>query len=83
VSTTIPKPWQRSTKRRPCAVCHGAGCLYTGPHNAPVAVVCAQVENGRRIGKVGFLHVISDNGGAWSAWRCSLPKLAKLEAHRG
>ena len=26
-------------------MCHEAGCLYAGPHNSPVAVVCGRVES--------------------------------------
>jgi hypothetical protein len=78
----IPNPWQRSTKRRPCAVCGGAGCLRAGPDRSPVAVVCTVVESVRPVGMVGYLHVLSDTGPTWAPWRCSLPKLASMEANR-
>ncbi len=75
----IPKPWQRSTKRRPCAVCGGSGCLRAGPHDSPSAVVCARIKSGRKVGTIGFLHVLSDNGPTWTAWRVSLKRLEKSE----
>jgi len=71
-----PKPWQRATRRRPCPVCHVAGCLYAGPHNSPVAVVCAGVESPQRIGTAGYLHVLDERGPTWAPWRTSLARLA-------
>ena len=43
-------------------MCHAAGCLYAGPHNSPVAVVCGRVESAERIGAAGYLHVLDDRG---------------------
>ncbi len=71
-----PKPWQRATRARPCPVCHSAGCLCAGPHDSPVAVVCARVESPQRIGTAGFVHVLCDAGPTWAPWRTSLSRLA-------
>ena len=70
-----PAPWQRTTARRPCPVCHRAGCLFTGPQDDPTAVVCANVESAEPIGSRGFLHVLR-NGPAWAPWRRSLRRIA-------
>jgi hypothetical protein len=79
MKSKLPRPWQRSTKRRPCAVCHGAGCLYTGPCKSPIAVVCAKVESNRQIGTSGYLHVLRNDGPLWAPWRTSLGRLEKQQ----
>jgi hypothetical protein len=73
---SLPKPWQRATRARPCPVCHAAGCLYAGPHGSPLAVVCANVESADPIGTAGYLHVLRDAGPTWAPWRVSLGRLA-------
>ncbi len=82
-SARLPRPWQRSTKRRPCAVCNGIGCIIAGKPSSPAAAVCSKVESGRPVGTIGHLHVLRTDGPTWAPWRASLPRLAKLEAHRG
>ncbi len=75
-AATIPKPWRRSTLTHRCPVCRRVGCLFTGPHDAPVAAICRRVEASRRIGERGWLHVLNDSGPTWAPWRVSLAKLA-------
>jgi hypothetical protein len=76
----LPKPWHRA---RSCPICGGGGCLRAGPHDSPVAVVCAKVVSTRPVGLVGHLHVLSDSGPTWAPWRRSLGRLARAEAGRG
>ena len=71
-----PKPWTRTTKARPCPVCHRAGCLLSAPTD-PAAVVCATTESAEPIGTWGFLHILRTDGPAWSKWRLTLARLAK------
>ena len=77
-SNKLPRPWQRCTVARPYPICHAAGCLRAGPHDSPVAVVCARVESPERIGVAGWLHDLDEAGRVWAPWRCSLPRIALL-----
>jgi len=73
--TTTPRPWQRTTSRRPCPLCRGSGCLISSP-TGPAAVVCAQMKSRRRIGAAGFLHELR-SGPAWAPWCASLARMMK------
>jgi hypothetical protein len=72
-----PRPWRRSTPDEPCPMCRRAGCLITGPHDHPSAVVCRRVKSPKAVGELGYLHVLRDDGPTWAAWRNSLPRLAR------
>jgi hypothetical protein len=77
-----PKPWQRATRAPTCQVCHMPGCLCAGPHDMPLAVVCARVESIEPIGTASYLHLLRDNGPTWAIWRCALPRNALLGGPR-
>ena len=62
--------WRRVSKRRPCPVCgHDTWCVYVGPDDMPVAVLCQRVESGRKIGEAGWLHRLRDSVTAWPRWQ--------------
>jgi hypothetical protein len=73
VSTT----WHQTTKRRPCPICSGLGCLITGDPDSPEAAICITVESARQVG-AGWLHTLSNSGPAWPAWRRTLRKAAGM-----
>ncbi len=75
---TTPKPWLRTTRRRPCPICRGSGCLISAAV-APEAAVCLRVESAKPIGVIGWLHLLNDRGPTWCAWRRSLTRLARME----
>ncbi len=65
--------WQRVSRGRLCPVCgKGDWCLFTGPTDAPTAVICARVESPKRCGEAGYLHVLRDDGPTWAPWRRSI-----------
>ena len=74
--TAPPKPWTRTTGRRPCPVCHrGSGCFLSGPSD-PAAIVCARVSSEVQIGAAGHLHEIRPSP-TWASWRSGLARLRK------
>ncbi len=70
-----PKPWTRTTTRRPCPVCRGSGCLASSATD-PASIVCARVSSAEPIGNRGWLHELRP-APTWTAWRMSLERLKK------
>jgi hypothetical protein len=70
-----PAPWQRTSRRRRCPICCGAGCLVAGPPDAPTAAICCRVSSPEPIGDRGHLHELT-RGPTWPKWRRNLKRLA-------
>jgi len=77
----VSKSWQRVSRRRPCPVCDKPDwCLFAGPDDDPVAVICARIESAKRCGDAGCLHVLRDDGPAWPPWRRTLRRAVRMMA---
>jgi len=77
MTTTTPTPWIRTTKAKPCLICHHAGCLVT---TDGAAAVCTKVTSQKSIPGVGHLHELKPSA-AWAPWRVSLAKIAREAAN--
>jgi hypothetical protein len=67
--------WQRVNKQYPCPICSKPDwCLYTGPNDSPMAVICARVESSNRCGESGWLHRLRDFHGDWESPRLTFTR---------
>lgn len=60
--------WNKVSRQHRCPICGRPDwCLYTGPGDAPDAVICARVQSDRRVGTkgAGWLHRLRDSGDSW------------------
>lgn len=78
MSSSVPAPWTVATRRRPCPICDGVGCLLSSSAS-PDAVVCLFEESPHPVGQLGWLHELRPCP-AWTKWRLSLARLIKEES---
>jgi hypothetical protein len=58
-----------------CPVCGRGGCLVAD-ENGTTAAVCRKVESPKRVGQLGFLHWVRDDGPVWSRDRTRIYQAA-------
>jgi hypothetical protein len=75
---TVTDIFTPTTTRNPCPVCNStSGCLVASEAGI-TAAICRNVESGKPVGTLGWLHLIVDRGPIWSKSRQRVLKAARM-----